>query len=298
MRVAILDNMSTCASCGKEGNSDDMNTCNKCKSVKYCNAACKKKHRTKHKKACERRVAELHEEALFKEVEPEECPLCLLPLPLDGRQVTFESCCGKRICSGCVYVMKMSEGGADLCAFCRTPNATTLDEHVKRTKNLTNKGNAEAHLQLAGHYTDGAYVLPQDWNKAHELWLKAGELGCASGYFNLGVAYDEGRGVEVNKKKAKHYWELAAMNGHIMARHHLARIEAMAGNIDRAKKHLLIAARAGSEKSLDMVKEGFTKELMTKDKHLAGIPRETKRNEERCKGQSSSIRYDGAMDLM
>ena len=31
-----------------------MNTCNKCKSVKYCNAACKKKHRQKHKKQCER----------------------------------------------------------------------------------------------------------------------------------------------------------------------------------------------------------------------------------------------------
>ena len=59
--VAISDVTSTCANCGKEGNSDDMNTCNKCKSVKYCNAACKKKHRSKHKKACERRVAELHD---------------------------------------------------------------------------------------------------------------------------------------------------------------------------------------------------------------------------------------------
>ena len=29
------------------------NTCNKCKKVKYCNAACKKKHRHKHKKECE-----------------------------------------------------------------------------------------------------------------------------------------------------------------------------------------------------------------------------------------------------
>ena len=42
-----------------------MNTCNKCKMVKYCNAACKKKHRTKHKKKCERRVAELHDEQLY-----------------------------------------------------------------------------------------------------------------------------------------------------------------------------------------------------------------------------------------
>jgi len=48
--IAILD-VSTCANCGKEGNSKDMNTCNKCKTVYYCNAACKKKHRTKHKKS-------------------------------------------------------------------------------------------------------------------------------------------------------------------------------------------------------------------------------------------------------
>src|SRR6056300_222512 len=87
---------SNCASCGKEGG--NLNTCNKCKMVKYCNAACKKKHRSKHKKACERRVAELHDEELFKEPPPQdECPICLLPLPHNG-QITFKSCCGKLIC--------------------------------------------------------------------------------------------------------------------------------------------------------------------------------------------------------
>ena len=49
--VTLLTNTSTstCACCGKEGSSDNMNTCNKCKMVKYCNAACKKKHRSKQK---------------------------------------------------------------------------------------------------------------------------------------------------------------------------------------------------------------------------------------------------------
>jgi len=64
-----LQNMSTadvsaCANCGKEGAN---NTCNKCKMVKYCNAACKKKHRHKHKKQCERWVAKLQDEKLFKQ---------------------------------------------------------------------------------------------------------------------------------------------------------------------------------------------------------------------------------------
>ena len=60
--LSIKDNnmltTSTCANCGKEGT--DLNVCNKCDLAAYCNAACKKKHRTKHKKKCERRVAELH----------------------------------------------------------------------------------------------------------------------------------------------------------------------------------------------------------------------------------------------
>ena len=48
----------TCANCGKEG-SDITNTCNKCQSVMYCNAACKKKHRHKHKKQCEEHMSDL-----------------------------------------------------------------------------------------------------------------------------------------------------------------------------------------------------------------------------------------------
>ena len=257
------DTITICAACGKEGNSDNMNTCNKCKSVKYCNAACKKKHRKKHKKACERRVAELHEEQLFKEIEPEECPICFLPMPITADGTTFESCCGKRICNGCCYEMDMS-GGKDLCAFCRTPRASNDEEHIKRAKKLMDKGNAEAHHLLSGAYSNGTMGIPQNWAKANELHLKAGELGCARGYFHLGNSYLAGRGVEVNKKKSKYYWELAAMNGHVKARHNLACIEERSGNDQRAFKHMIIAARAGHEGSLEGVKQGFMRGDVTK----------------------------------
>ena len=80
-------NLSACASCGKEGSDSDMNTCNKCNMVQYCNAVCKKKHRSKHKKKCERRVAELHDEKLFKQPPPrDECPICFLILPLKWKR--------------------------------------------------------------------------------------------------------------------------------------------------------------------------------------------------------------------
>ena len=175
--MASIDTTTTnCASCGKEGG--NLNTCNKCKMVKYCNAACKKKHRSKHKKACERRVAELHDEALFKEHPPrEECPICLLPLP-DENQTTFKSCCGKLICCGCMYVMieeACGRGKIDLCAFCRVPNATSYEEEVERTRKLIVANNAYAFYILAGCYADGDHGMPQDWSKANELYLRAGE---------------------------------------------------------------------------------------------------------------------------
>ena len=48
MSMDDKDIISVCENCGKEG--DDVNNiCNKCKKAIYCNAACKKKHRHKHK---------------------------------------------------------------------------------------------------------------------------------------------------------------------------------------------------------------------------------------------------------
>ena len=268
--LAVLDDMSTCASCGKEGNSNDMNTCNKCKMVKYCNAACKKKHRTKHKKACERRVAELHDEKLFKEVEREECPICLLPIPLDASQSIFYSCCGKVICNGCIYAMEMSEG-KDLCAFCRSPETTSIDEQIGRIKKLMDRGNAGAHYMKAGDYAQGIMGMPVDLEKSNQLLLKAGELGCAEAYYNLGQAYDQGRGVEVDMKKAKYYWELAAMGGDLSARHNLACLEGHSGKYERATMHFMLAARAGDNQSMGNVTVMFKKGMITKDEYEATL---------------------------
>ena len=258
-----------CANCGKEGDGDNiMNTCNKCDLVAYCNATCKKKHKSKHKKKCERRAAGLFDEKLFKEPPPrEECPICMLPLPLYNKEITFHSCCGKDICNGCIIAMVERKGTNILCAFCRTPSAESDEELVERTNNLIDKGNADACNSLAGYYANGTMGLPQDMAKSNELNLKAGELGCAEAYFNLGNAYDNGRGVEIDEEKAKYYWELAAMNGSGNARHNLGCTEGEAGNLHRACKHFILAARAGYKLSLDAVKTGFRSGIVTKDEY-------------------------------
>ena len=105
------ENISICANCGKEGAN---NICNKCNMVKYCNAACKKKHRSKHKKQCERRVAEMHEIELFKQPPPEEdkdCPICFLRMPCFGQAKVYMACCGKIICDGCIHEVQKRGGG-------------------------------------------------------------------------------------------------------------------------------------------------------------------------------------------
>ena len=184
----------------------------------------------------------------------------------------FKSCCGKTICHGCIWAMaiqdaakrdKNREAKVGLCAFCRAPHAS---DEVGRLMKLAEKGNAYAYYKVAGYYAEGN-GLSQNWAKANELYLKAGELGCADAYYNLGDSYDDGNGVEVDKKKAKHYWELAAMNGNVGARHNLGVIEGRAGNLHRATKHFILAARAGSKQSLEGVKIGYNDGAVTKDEY-------------------------------
>ena len=73
-----------CADCGKEEEGGiSLKTCKPCMQVKYCNAACQKKHWTTHKKSCKQRATELRDEALFKDPPAkEDCPICFLPMPL------------------------------------------------------------------------------------------------------------------------------------------------------------------------------------------------------------------------
>ena len=66
--------------------------------------SCQKAHRS-HKTECRRRAADTHDENLFKQPpQPEDCPICslLLPSMRTGTRSRYQSCCGIRICSGCI----------------------------------------------------------------------------------------------------------------------------------------------------------------------------------------------------
>ena len=263
-----------CACCGKEGS--DLNICNKCQMVKYCNAACKRKHRTKHKKKCERRAAEikaeLHEEQLFKQPPlKEDCPICMLPLPSLHTGAKYYSCCGKEICSGCVFAVRLRNLDEQKCPFCRTPAPKSDEEIVRRLKKRMEVGDAEAIYIIGSNYSDGSGGLPRNRAKALKLWHKAAaELGCAEAYYNIGIAYYSGEGVERDEKKADHYFEQAAMGGVVPARHNLGNSECRAGNCDRALKHWLISA-GGDNNSVKIIQHLYKGGKATREDYARAL---------------------------
>ena len=118
---------------------------------------------------------------------------------------------------------------------------------------------------LASYYANGQYGIPQNHAKALELYRRTGELGNAEAYYNIGSAYYNGNGVELDKKKASYYWELAAMGGNINARHNLGGMEGQSGNIDRALKHFMIATKSGKTGSLNNIEHLYKHGYATKD---------------------------------
>jgi len=293
----MLENMSTannkdvvvsvCANCGKEGAN---NTCNKCKMVKYCNAACKKKHRHKHKKECEeharlaaekrneelRRAAELHDEELFKQPPPkEDCPICFLRLPSLKTGWRYYACCGKVICCGCVRAPVYDNQGNKVdnkkCPFCRVPTPHTIEESLESEKKRVEVNDPIAIHNQGNYYRDGRNGFPQDYTKALELWHRAAELGDATSYSSIGYAYQFGKGAEHDMKRAVRYYELAAIGGDEVARNNLGTGEARAGNLNRALKHYMIAVRSGYNSSLQTVKRLYSNEYATKEDYTTAL---------------------------
>ena len=283
--------VSVCDNCGKEG-IDVNNICNKCKIATYCNAACKKKHRHKHKKECEeilRRIAEindevaahaakLHDLALFKEPPPSQygdCPICFLRMPLLNSGHRYKGCCGKVICVGCAHAPVYDHLGnivtKKVCPFCRTPAPETDVEANERDMVRVEAGDPIAIQDLGYNYREGTDGRPQDYTNAFELYLRAGKLGSSEAYNNIGYLYDFGFGVEEDEKKAIHYYELAAMGGCAVARYNLGIKEMKAFNEDRALKHFMIAAKGGDANALKKIKMYYKYGYATKEDYMKAL---------------------------
>ena len=171
--------------------------------------------------------------------------------------------------------------GVGLCPFCRTPAPKSEKEVTERVKKRVEVGDATAMFSLGCYYRDGFFGMPRDYAKALKLWHKAGELGDAKAYCNIGNAYYNGRGLERDEKKADHYYELAAIRGNAVARFNLGNGEARTGNWVRGLKHWMISAGGGYNDSVkniqqlymdgDATKEDYSKALQTYQAYIDEI---------------------------
>ena len=289
--------MSKCAACGKGG--DNLKVCTSCEQVCYCNAKCRKAHRSKHKKECRQLAAERHnketavsssidvndiienfskieisDEELFADPPPkEDCEICFLPMPYchqaGGVGTTYQQCCGKTICSGCMVAeaKEMRKGNLKrLCAFCRVQLPSSDIEKIERTKKRMELDDANAFFQLAGWYSQGKSGLPRDDRKAFELYSRAAELGSIQAHCLLASLY-----MEKDDEKFEHHLMLAAVRGSEIARYALGGIEVSKGNTDRAMKHYMIAAKSGWDDSMESVGQGFKDGHVTKEDYATTL---------------------------
>jgi len=309
--------LSKCAACGKGG--DNLKVCTSCEQVKYCNAKCRNTHRSKHKKECKKLAAErklqnkiwdmnkmvISDDKLFSDPPPkEDCPICMLPIPfaigLCQVSTTYQPCCGKTLCNGCVMEAEeeIEKGNLkDCCAFCRLPSPLSdKEEMLKRVKKRIAVDDVEAIDWLGAQYYHGIGGFPQDYNMAIKLWNKAADLGSVKTprtHHSLANLYHCGRGVEKDDDKAIHYYKIAAIGGHEIARYNLGVLEYESGNYELAMKHYIIAARCGFEDSLKAVGDGYKAGHVTKNEY-ASILRAYRDSQDEMKSE----RRDRSRDWM
>ena len=267
-------NASACATNGGAG-VVMLKKCNACLLVKYCSVDCQKAHRKLHKKACKKRAAELKDERLYSQgherPEGDFCPICTLPVPMPTDQhSTFNACCTKMVCNGCV-VAAIKRGMYATFPFCRNPMPEDSAEILALVQKRIDTGDADAMEFLAGKYLHGQCGLKRDVQRAFELLAEAAELGSIKAHHHLGVFYKRGHNVERDETRAVGHWEHAAMKGNVMSRHCLGFVEANKGNSQLALKHFLISAKMGYKESLDAVKVIFTHGDATKAQYAEAL---------------------------
>ena len=193
----------------------------------------------------------------LERAEGDACTICFLDIGLpmhDHSKMNF--CCMKRVCDGCILAASQ-RGINDICPFCRTALPTGDDASLAMIQKRVGKADAEAINQLGERYYNGSLGLTKDVPRAMELWTEAAELGSLLAKYKLGIAYCTGHGVEEDEQRGIQNWQQSAMGGDAPSRHCLGIVENGNGNYQLAVQHLMISAKMGYEKSLNLIKDMF-----------------------------------------
>ena len=102
---------------------------------------------------------------------------------------------------------------APLLAFALVAGCAPAQEaEVQRIREQAEQGVAKAQFNLGVRYDNGRGV-PQDYAEAAKWYRRAAEQGHASAQYNLGVMYSIGQGVPQNNREAYIWFSLAAASG-------------------------------------------------------------------------------------
>jgi len=262
-----------CATCGiAEVDDAKLKERDACDLVRYCSDACQKNHKSHHVEDCKKRAAELRDELLFKQPKSShlgDCPICMLPLPLDLSKSKMASCCIKVICLGCDHAndLRIDEGKLQhTCPFCReaTPSTDEGSDNQRMKRVEVNDPAALTHEGIQQCKKD-------DYRSAFEWYTRAAELGDVDAHYRLSVMYYIGHGVEKDKGKEVHHLEEAAIGGHPSARYYLGVYEWNNDYNERAVKHWIIAATQGNDQSIKALMGAFRRGMISKDDLAAAL---------------------------
>ena len=119
---------------------------------------------------------------------------------------------------------------------------------LREWKPLAIQGHAHAQGNLGVMYNNGRGV-PRDYKTALKWYRLAAEQGNASAQFNLGSVFENGEGVRKNKTTAVKWYRLAAKQGHAHAQFNLGVLYHMGRDVTRdyktALKWYTLAAEQG-----------------------------------------------------
>jgi len=274
MSEDIEADTSCCASCGiSEIDDIKLVPCDDCDLVKYCSEDCQKDHTSRHLLDCKKRAAELRDGLLFKQPESThrgDCPICMLPLPLDTATYAMYTCCSKIVCTGCDFANEKREIEMRIvqtCPFCRKELPDTDEECDKqRMKRI------EANDPVAIRFEGFEQCKKGNYIGALDYLTKAAELGDAEAHYKLSILYELGQGVEKDFGKEIYHLEEAAIGGDPEARYHLGAYEwNNKNNAERAVKHWIISATQGHDDSIKMLMKVFREGFVSKDDLAAAL---------------------------
>ena len=199
----------------------------------------------------------------------DDCPICLVRLSRMSGNSTYQDCCGKRICNACfrenvAFIGKQNERNAGkkdkkqmahTCPLCREPLPSSLEKMLHQRELRASRGDPFSCSAMGKDYLDGKYGRRNEL-KALDCWIRAAELGSAEACTSLAICLQRGIGVSVDKNIPALFHKIGTIRGSVQSRHNIGCEEYYDfGNHEIGVRHLKIAAEAGSQPSLNRLRD-------------------------------------------